>query len=218
VFSADIGKPGQECQRLVKSKYCANYMLKDWYIHFLQHTAFPPSFVFLHMAIFEYKHLLPRDFSADSRVWIYQSNRLFTLQEALQIEQLLNDFTASWHSHGDKVKGYANLFFGQFVVLMADEQTAGVSGCSTDSSVRVIREIEKSFGVNMFDRQLLAFIIKDKIQMLPLPQLQYAADNDFITSDTLYFNNLAATKAELENNWIIPVKESWLASRLKLPQ
>jgi hypothetical protein len=35
---------------------------------------------------------------------------------------------------------------------MADETATGVSGCSTDSSVRLIKEIEKIFGVNMFDR------------------------------------------------------------------
>jgi hypothetical protein len=67
----------------------------------------------------------------------------------------------------------------------------------------------------MFDRTTLAFMVKDKIQMLPLSQLQYAAENGFITNDTLYFNNLVQTKEELENKWIIPVKESWLAKRAR---
>lgn len=157
---------------------------------------------------------MPQDFDPRSRVWIYQSNRLLTLGEALQLEDLLNDFTASWQTHGTPVKGYANLFFGQFIVLMADETGAGVSGCSTDSSVRLIKECEKLFNINLFDRQLLAFIVKDKIQLLPLPQLQYAANNNFITADTIYFNNLVQTKAELENNWLVPVKDSWLAKRI----
>ena len=69
---------------------------------------------------FEYKHLLDKNFSPDSRVWIYQSSRLFTLNEALAIEELLNDFIAEWLSHGVRVKGDAYLFFGQFIVLMAD--------------------------------------------------------------------------------------------------
>ena len=165
----------------------------------------------------DYHHLLPQDFSPTSRVWIYQSNRLFTMGEALQVEDLLNAFVAAWQTHGTPVKGYANLFFGQFIVLMADETAAGVSGCSTDSSVRLVKEIEQIFKVSMFDRQLLAFIIKDKIQLLPLPQLQYAVDNNFINADTIYFNNLVATKAELENNWLVPVKNSWLAKKLVLP-
>jgi len=158
---------------------------------------------------------LPADFDNNSRVWIYQSNRLFSLAEALQIENLLNNFVSGWNSHGTPVKGYGNLFFGQFVVLMADERATGVSGCSTDSSVRLIRQIEQIFSVSMFDRQSLAFIIKDKIQQLPLSQLKYALDNEFISSDTLYFNNLVQSRVELENKWIIPVKESWLVKKLK---
>ena len=169
----------------------------------------------------EYKHLLDKDFSADSRVWIYQSSRLFSIAEALEIEDLLDNFTSKWLSHGVPVKGAGYLFFGQFIILMADEKATGVSGCSTDSSVRLIKDIEQKFGVNMFDRTALAFVINDKsdsyrIELLPLSQVQYAFDNGFIKSDTLYFNNLVGSKEELETNWIVPIKESWLSSRLKL--
>ena len=167
------------------------------------------------MEKFKYNHLLPTGFEDNSKVWIYQSSRLFTLGEALQIEDLLKEFTENWQSHGSRVKGYANLLFGQFIILMADESESGVSGCSTDSSVRLIKEFEKIFKVDLFDRKLLAFIIKEQIQLLPLSQLQYAVENKFISEDSVYFNNLVQTKAELENKWMIPIKDSWLNSRLK---
>lgn len=163
----------------------------------------------------DYKYLLDGSFHPNSRVWVYQSSRLFSLQEAFEVEEMLKQFTAQWKSHGAPVKGDAYLFFGQFIILMADETVTGVGGCSTDSSVRLVKDIEERFSVNMFDRTTLAFVVKDKVQMLPLSQLQYAAENGFITSDTLYFNNLVQTKEELENNWIIPVKESWLAKRAR---
>jgi hypothetical protein len=163
---------------------------------------------------FEYKHLLDKDFSPDSRVWIYQSSRLFSLSEAFAIEDKLNDFTTNWLSHGIPVKGAGYLFFGQFIILMADERATGVSGCSTDSSVHLIKDIEQKFGVDMFDRTTLAFVVKDKVQLLPLSQLQYAFDNRFIDSHTLYFNNIVQTKAELENNWIIPIRDSWLSKKI----
>ncbi|HTL09848.1 MAG TPA: hypothetical protein VL307_16355 [Chitinophagaceae bacterium] len=166
----------------------------------------------------EYRNLLPADFAPNSRVWIYQSNRLFTLSEAIHIEDILKEFTASWLSHGQPVKGWANLFFGRFIVLMADETATGVSGCSTDSSVRLIRELESAFSVALFDRHLLAFLVKDDIQVLPLSQLQYAFDNQFLTPDTIYFNNLVQTREELESKWMVPIKDSWLTTRLSLEQ
>ena len=162
----------------------------------------------------EYTQLLPADFATDSRVWIYQSNRLFGMGEVLQIEEMLEQFVETWNSHGIPVKGYANIFFGQFLIIMADESATGVSGCSTDSSVRLVKQIESTFNVSLFDRQLLAFVIKDKIELLPLPQLKYAAENGFVNSDTLYFNNTVLTKTDLERNWIIPVKNSWLSNRI----
>lgn len=167
----------------------------------------------------EYKYLLDGTFHPESRVWIYQSSRLFSMSEALQIEKMLSHFTQNWVSHGTPVKGAAHLLFGQFVILMADETATGVSGCSTDSSVRLIKQIESTFGVDMFDRTTLAFVLKDKsgadrIELLPMSQLQYAIDHGFILPDTLYFNNLVESKHELENNWIIPLKDSWLAKRI----
>jgi hypothetical protein len=99
---------------------------------------------------------------------------------------------------------------------MADEKATGVSGCSTDSSVRLIKEIEQLYKVSMFDRQTLAFVRNDKIELLPLNQLQYAFDNGFLQAETIYINNLVQTKEELEQNWLIPVKESWLAKRIKM--
>lgn len=157
---------------------------------------------------------LPEDFAANSRVWIYQSDRIFFMQEALDMEPMLQDFVAQWKSHGTPVKGYANLFFGRFIVLMADENATGVSGCSTDSSVRLIKEIEKKYNVNLFDRQMLTFYIKEKIELLPLSQLKYAIENRFITDETLYFDNTVLTKETLESKWITPVKNTWLATKL----
>lgn len=159
--------------------------------------------------------LLPADFAGDSRVWIYQASRLFTMSEALDLEVKLENFIREWNSHGTPVKGYANLFYGQFIVLIADENATGVSGCSTDSSVRVIKDIETTTGVALFDRLNLAFLIDNKVQLVPMAQLPYALENGFVKPDSLYFNNTVSTKEELEKNWLIPVKSSWLASKIK---
>lgn len=161
-----------------------------------------------------FQDLIPGDFDNNSRVWVYQSNRMFTMNEALQLEELLENFCKQWNSHGSDVKGYANLFFGHFIVIMADETNVKIGGCSTDSSVRFIKNIQQDYNVQLLDRQMLAFIVKETIQLLPLSQVNYSIENNFITPETLYFNNTILTKKELLNNWIIPVKDSWLAQRI----
>lgn len=100
---------------------------------------------------------------------------------------------------------------------MADEEVTGVSGCSTDSSVRLIKAIEEEFKVSMFDRMNLAFYMNEKVQLLPFSQLNYAVDKSFIDKETLFFDNTVLTKAEFMNRWITPLSSSWLAKRI-LPQ
>lgn len=161
-----------------------------------------------------FQDLIPEDFDDNSRVWIYQSNRLFTIKEALQLEEQLQNFSKEWNSHGSAVKSYANLFFGHFIILIADEADIKVGGCSTDSAFRFIKNLEKNYNVQLLDRQTLAFIVKEQIQLIPLAHVNYSIEHDYITPDTLYFNNTILTKKELLNNWIIPVKDSWLAQRI----
>lgn len=67
----------------------------------------------------------------------------------------------------------------------------------------------------MFNRESLAFVVKDKIELIPLSQFNYAVENNFIDENTFFFNNTVLNKKQLEEAWIIPVKESWLAKKLK---
>ena len=169
----------------------------------------------MHMNL-SYRHLLPSDFAPESRVWVYQASRLFTVAEALRIEEALTAFTASWQSHGAPVKGFATLFFGRFIVIMADERMSGVSGCSTDASVRVVKGIEAETGVPLFDRRMLAFVRNEKLELLPMGQIAYAWQNGFIDAKTLFFDNTVGTRKDLEERWMVPVGDSWLSGRLGL--
>ncbi len=169
------------------------------------------------MQIETLKDLIPADFSDNSRVWIYQSSRAFIEKEEKEIQEQLYQFYSQWLSHGDVVKGWAGLLFRQFIVVMADESDTGVSGCSTDSSVRIVKSIERQYSVNMFDRLMLTFLVKGKAEMLPLNQVQYAIDKGYINADTPMFNNVAGTKKELMNNWLVPIKDTWLINQVTIP-
>jgi hypothetical protein len=161
--------------------------------------------------------LIPAEFPDTSRVWVYQSSRAFIEKEAHEVNEQLHQFYAQWQTHGAPVKGWAGLLFRQFVVIIADEGHEPVSGCSTDSSVRVIKSLERQYDVNFFDRMMITFLVKGKSEMLPFSQVQYAIDKGFINEDTLMFNNLVENKKELLKNWLVPLKDTWIASRVTFP-
>jgi hypothetical protein len=157
---------------------------------------------------------IPADFHPESRVWIYQSNRTFTSTESAEIKLILNEFASDWTSHGAKVKGFGTVLFDTFIIFIADETATCVSGCSTDSSVKLVKEIEKKFEIELFNRERLAFWVDDNISQISLNELKTAFDNHVISPDTLYFNNTILSKKELEENWIIQLKNSWLSKQL----
>lgn len=151
-----------------------------------------------------------------SRVWVYQSSRAFIEKEEREINEQLYQFYNQWQSHGAPVDGWAGLLFRQFIVVIADESSVPVGGCSTDSSVRIIKSIERQYDVNFFDRMMLTFLVKGKAEMLPFNQVQYAIDKGFIDGNTLVFNNVVNNKQELLTKWLVPLKESWLSARIQL--
>lgn len=160
--------------------------------------------------------LLPSDFSDSSRVWIFQSNRPFNDQEELEINEQLAHFYLQWQAHGEVVKGWGKLLFKRFVVVIADEEASNlVSGCSTDGMFRVIKSLERQYHVYFFDRMNMIFLVKEKAEILPFQQLQYAADNGFITADTPYFNNTVTNFADLKTKWLVPLRQSWLGERVQ---
>lgn len=160
-----------------------------------------------------YFNHIPTDFADDSRVWIYQCNRPFTEIETIEINQKLHDFSSTWKSHGDAVKGFGTVLFHQFIILIADESATDVSGCSTDSSVNLIKDIELKYGINLFDRLTLAFLINNAILTIPLTQVKQALKYGLINEETLYFNNTVINKSALEKDWLIPISKSWLAKK-----
>lgn len=161
--------------------------------------------------------LIPGDFAGESRVWIYQSSRPLSEKEESEINEQLYQFYVQWQAHGTPVKGWARLLFRRFIVLMADETDVTVSGCSTDSSVRVIKSIERQYSINLFDRLSITFLVKGQPEVLPMGQVQYAIDKGYINGDTLLFNNLVATKEDMLRNWLQPLGQSWLRARVQLP-
>jgi hypothetical protein len=46
----------------------------------------------------DFKEHIPANFADSSRVWIYQSSRLFLMSEAFEMEDMLNSFVSSWKS------------------------------------------------------------------------------------------------------------------------
>lgn len=150
-----------------------------------------------------------KELSDHSRVWIYQADRKLTDQEVTVIKKHGDNFIAQWAAHGSDLQAAFEVKYNQFIILFADESQVKASGCSIDSSVRFIKEIEKHYQLNLFDRLNITYKAGNIIKMLKMADFQIAAEKGDVTSETTVFNNLIETKADFETKWEVSVKESW---------
>ncbi|PJJ79774.1 ABC transporter ATPase [Mucilaginibacter auburnensis] len=148
-------------------------------------------------------------FSENSRVWIYQSDRQLSDEETNQIQQHLNTFAAQWTAHNNQLKATGEVRYNRFLILIVDETQTGASGCSIDKSVHFMKQIEQAFGVNLFDRFNLAYREGTKVLSLPRNAFEEKLANGEINKDTVVFNNLIPTFKDLQNKWEVPFKDSW---------
>ena len=145
----------------------------------------------------------------NSRVWIYQADREFTVEEIEYICAKAILFVDNWTRHGDDLKGSFTIKYNQFLVLAVDEGFNNVSGCSIDASVRFIQELEKEIKVDLMNKMNVTFKSGENINVVKLQDFQQFAKEQKITSDTVVFNNMVDTKEDLETNWEVTADKSW---------
>ncbi len=156
---------------------------------------------------------------ATARVWVYQANRPLSDAEEAQAIQLGQAFTNQWAAHGNALQSSVQVFYQYFLVIAVDEQYNAASGCSIDSSVAFVRELEHKFStentaISFFDRTQIAFWQNDAVQLLPMNQAKHAVKQGQILPDATTFDNTVLTIEAFINRWKIPVQDSWLARYL----
>ncbi|MBE5318327.1 ABC transporter ATPase [Pedobacter sp. MR2016-19] len=148
-------------------------------------------------------------FSPQSRVWIYQSDRKFTSTEETEILNKLAAFTNQWKAHGNELLAKAEIRYGFFIILTVDESQAGVTGCSIDSSVRLIKEIEQEYHVDLFNRFNIAYKVNEEVVVNSKEDFETLVNIKQVTPETIVFNNMVQNLAELESKWEVPFQNSW---------
>jgi len=151
-------------------------------------------------------------FSPQSRVWIYQSNRKFSPAEETEILQKLTAFTNDWKAHGNALVAKAEIKYGFFIILTVDENHANVTGCSIDSSVRLMKEIEQDYNIDLFNRFNMAYKLADEVIVANKEDFETLVSIKKVTPQTIVFNNMVQNLQEFNSKWEIPFENSWHSS------
>ncbi|MFI8379000.1 ABC transporter ATPase [Leeuwenhoekiella sp. NPDC079379] len=154
--------------------------------------------------------LIPfQDLPANSRLWIYQSDRKFTEEELAKLQELLENFLKEWTAHGASLNAGYEVKYDRFIVIGLDQSASAASGCSIDTQVRFIQQIEKEFEVELLDKMNVTYIQNDRVHFKPLADFKKMAKEGAVGKKTIVFNNLVNTKEEYLEFWEVPAIESW---------
>lgn len=140
------------------------------------------------------------EIDGSARVWIYPADRSFTSDETEAIRSKIQQFASNWLSHQRPVQGTGEVLENRFIVLAANESFTDVSGCSIDSSVKFIRELEAEFGVNLFDRtQMFYQNNQSSVDSVDFRKIQEVYDSGLVNESTPVYS-LQITKMEVLRN------------------
>lgn len=153
----------------------------------------------------------------EARIWIYQSNRPFSVGERRIVEDQLHQFSSEWSVHGMPLNTSYKVEYNQFIILGADEEHQNASGCSIDSSVRALKAIEEAVGVQLFDRNMVAFKRGEEVMTIPLKELKQKFTDGTLNEDSLTFNNLVSTRSAFDAQWLLPANQTWLKRYMPNP-
>ncbi|MBI1192676.1 MAG: hypothetical protein GC205_05820 [Bacteroidetes bacterium] len=152
----------------------------------------------------------------DSRIWIYQADRALSFAECGALDEALSAFAQRWAAHGAPVRAWAGVKDQHFLVFAADENYSGVSGCSIDSSVQMVREWGTRLGVDFFGRLTLACETPQGLKLLHRDALEAAEKSGLLGPETTVYDHTVQTLGQWRNTWKRPLRQSWAAGSLSL--
>lgn len=140
--------------------------------------------------------------AANSKVWIYTSDRELDAVEVAYLQNQASSFVHEWAAHGVGLKAESMVYKNRFLILAVDESQANASGCSIDSSVKFVKAMGSELGTDFFNRMSLVISnTKEELESV------HVSDLKNFMNDSVY-NPMITTLEQLRGEWLIPVSSS----------
>jgi hypothetical protein len=148
-----------------------------------------------------------------ARVWVFAAPRALDEGEASRLLARVDDFLTRWHAHGHPVVGARDWRHDRFLLVAADEEATGVSGCSTDSLFRVLKEAEGEVGVSLLDSARVWYRGADgEVASATRAEFRELAQRGEVDGGTPVVDNTVRQVGALRSGaWERPLRESWHA-------
>ena len=153
--------------------------------------------------------VLFKDFPADSRIWIFPFSG--KIQNPTEVQKNLNQYLASWNSHGTPLHAQSEILEGLFIIVAVNKNYASASGCSIDGLFSQIKNIADQF--NMVKPPLGDVFYRSNsgsITCSSRSSFSKLYSENIINEDTIVFDTTLETLGQLTSGaFAKPLKKSW---------
>ena len=146
-----------------------------------------------------------------SRIWIYQSSRKLIDSEIVEIEVMLKDFLSSWNAHGNELQTAFEIKYNRFIIIALNESNTAATGCSIDSCVHFMQQLELKYKINLLDKMNISFKQGEFISYKSIDDFKKLVKNKSVSRKTIVFNNLVIDISDFLENWEVPAEKIWHA-------
>lgn len=152
----------------------------------------------------------------ESKIIIFQSGRDMNGEELADVEMTLDNFLKGWNTHGSALAASYAIPYDRFVVIAVDENVAATSGCSLDSLTQTMKELENKHKFGFMDHMKVSYNLDGEIITLPLMEFKRKVKNNEIPDHATIFHNGVTNLGEFEEDWEVPLNESWVKDLIQM--
>lgn len=157
---------------------------------------------------------MKKELSADSRIWIYRSDRTFSVEELNFIENRLDLFCKEWTAHNLALLADYEIRENKFIILAVDETQTDASGCSIDKSVKELKVIEDELKIHLLDKSHLTYWAGNEFKEVHFTEIQSAYEQGSFNEDTFFYNLNIEKLSDLDNKFRLPLRSHWAIKNL----
>jgi hypothetical protein len=148
------------------------------------------------------------------RIWIYTISKLLTEEQLTQLKNRCQSFVSTWTAHEVSLDASFELYKNRLLIFKVNEANYNASGCSIDKQVRLVKELEQEFSIELLNRLLVAYETNEEVAVVKASDITALINNGSITENTLVFDNTITQSTELAANWKRPLKDTYLSRYL----
>ena len=154
--------------------------------------------------------------SNNARVWVYVFKTELNPEQESIVKSKFDQFVSAWQCHGSELTGAYELIENKVLVLAVEEANS-VSGCSIDSSVRVLKQLKEEHGIDALDQTLIHYRRGDDLETVNRSIFDTLCKAGDISDETKVIDPLLTSMADLRSGKLEKdFSQSWHARAFKL--